>query len=107
MGPGDGGTVEFFVDLTALADLRSRLLSIQESLSTLGASSTHTDAQELGGAEVAQAVNNFLGRWRDGRKQIEENLTVSVKLLDKAIEGYEKADAALANAAAGNGEAAQ
>jgi hypothetical protein len=106
VGSGDGGeTVDLFVDLDALSDLRSRLLAIQESLATLTGHPAGIDAELLGGAEVESAVNTFADRWRGARDQIDKNMSSADDALSAAIEGYQLVESKLIDAVQEPGEA--
>jgi hypothetical protein len=94
------GTVpaDLFVDLTALRTMRLRLHTIQQELEALDRDG-EVAAEEFGGREVTDAVNEFIGKWRHGREQIAEKLANAMTILDSALSTYETAENEIGRAA--------
>jgi Excreted virulence factor EspC, type VII ESX diderm len=82
------------VDLGGLTALADRLDGIR---TTLQATRGGIDAArgDLGSAEVAQALDGFEHRWRDGRDKIDKNATTLTTMLRASVTAYHAADGQL------------
>lgn len=94
------GSVDFYVDLTQLSGLRIELTTLLAGLEQLDGCIA-VDGHAMGGDEVADAVNRFVGRWAGGRQRIGEHLRSCLELVDLALEGYSGTEWGLQNAVSG------
>ena len=92
-----GGPVRFHVDLDALGELRANIRRLRDELADLGRSGIDATPGELGGVDVAGAVERFISGWADGRQQIEDNLYACELLIEHAVEEYTRAEASLSS----------
>lgn len=91
-----GGTVDLFVDITALDQVQRELSTLISALVELGGRNTvRTDATAMGSSEVADAVNRFVAGWDEGRQLITENLRACQKFAAAAAQAYTKAETEL------------
>ena len=103
---GDGGGSELFCDLDAMDELARQLDSIHAALDDVGDRIDVYDAR-LGSARIEEAVDRFVGGWRDGRKEIRGMVEVSAANVRKAAEAYRLAEAKLAAASGGGADGPQ
>jgi len=94
------GEVELYCDLDAMEALSSQLDSIHASLDDV---SDHVDAfdAQLGSARIEQAIDSFVGGWRDGRKEIRNGVEAASANVKKAAEAYQLNEQKLTSAARG------
>lgn len=85
------GTVDLYVDLGALRELGTEIQSLINALADTEGR-VPADGDTLGGHDVSEAVNRFVGRWSEGRQEITENLRSCLRLVELAIEGYEQTE---------------
>ncbi|MCW2541294.1 MAG: hypothetical protein JWN95_3019 [Frankiales bacterium] len=71
--------VEIYVDLEALQELANKLAQIKDALSH-AKDDLQSYGPALGSGKVSDALNDFVGGWKDGRKKIDDNID---KLVDK------------------------
>jgi hypothetical protein len=83
------------VDLQGLEDFAGQLDRIREAMGCAHDWMREFD-DDLGGREVAKAVDGFESHWKDGRKQVDKNCERLVKLTRQAVENLRKADDELA-----------
>lgn len=79
------------VDLQGLENFAGQLDRIRGTL----AAADHwmrEDDGDLGGHEVARAVDDFESHWSDGRSRVEKNCERLSKLLSQAVENLRKTD---------------
>jgi hypothetical protein len=96
--------VDIYVDIDALGELRSRLTSLSEVVQGLRAKAVCAGSEQLGGPEIATAVEEFTQRWRGGREQVGEKLNSCAELLTKAIPAYYDTEKTLADATKGQAD---
>ena len=83
----------------------SRLRELAGEVAALGArlEATHDLAADLSSAfgsdVVAEGFTHFVTGWRDGRRQIVQEVNALSRMLDQAAQVYDETDASLAAAA--------
>jgi hypothetical protein len=97
---GDGGQCELYCDPDAMDELARQLDSIHAALDDVGDKVDVYDAR-LGSPRIEEAVDRFVGGWRDGRKEIRSMVAASAANARKAAETYRLAEGKIAAAAAG------
>lgn len=85
------GTVDLYVDLDALRELGTELQALINALADAECRPP-VDGAAMGGHDVSEAVNRFVGRWGEGRQQITENLRSCLALVELAITGYHQTE---------------
>lgn len=84
------------VDLGGLSALASTLTRIGDRLDR--ARSELSGAQgDLGDPQVAEALDRFEDRWRDGRREIRENGDALATMLTESVRTYRQVDSELAS----------
>ena len=83
---------DFSVDLDTLTALRSELGRLITAIDDLRTPPGSTEPETMGGADVADAVDRFVGRWRAGRLEIVEHLSACEEVVELAIAGYGETD---------------
>jgi hypothetical protein len=84
---GDGGECELYCDLDAMDELARQLDAIHAALDDVGDRVDVYDAR-LGSSRIEEAVDDFVGGWRDGRKEIRSIVEASAANVRKAAETY-------------------
>ncbi len=85
---------DLVVDLDGLSSLASTLRRINAGLERArGELRGHEDA--LGDEDVAEALDRFEDRWRDGRQEIRENGETLATMLSESVRAYRETDARL------------
>lgn len=94
------GDCELYCDLDAMDALGSQLNSIHASLDDVG---EHVDVYDasLGSHRIEEAIDSFVGGWRDGRKEIRKGVEAASANVTKAAETYRLNEQKLASAARG------
>jgi hypothetical protein len=77
----------------ALQRIESRLASVRTELRGAG--------PELSDPQVADALERFESRWRDGRKDIADNAEALATMLSESVRTYRRVDAELGSAVSG------
>ena len=99
------GTVDFYIDLEAVQELRMRILHLSTALEDHFRIRPEPGAFE-GAPRLQEAYESFDRGWTDGRARIAEDLNEGLALLERAVESYRQTDEGLAAAAGGgNGSA--
>jgi hypothetical protein len=94
------GDCELYCDLDAMEALGSQLDSIHSSLDEVGDRVDVYDAS-LGSSSIEDAIDSFVGGWRDGRKEIRKGVEAASANVKKAAETYRLNEEKLASAARG------
>jgi hypothetical protein len=81
--------------------LGSQLESIHASLDDVGDRVHVYGGGQLGSVRVEDAIDSFVGGWRDGRKEIRKGVEVVSANVKKAAETYRLNEEKLASAARG------
>jgi hypothetical protein len=84
------------VDLTGLRTLSSTLSGVRGSLDATR-DVIEASRDDLGSAEVYDALDSFESNWDDGRGQIDKNMQAMIEILDESADAYEQTDQELAN----------
>ena len=84
---------EIEVDLDELRQVQSQLGEIKAALEDAKGIDVYDGA--IGSGRVEDALDNFVGNWSQGRRQIIEELEGLLERLGKAIESYETNEQAL------------
>jgi hypothetical protein len=92
--------VDLFVDVDALTELSRQLDAVKASLERT------TDRVEgyggrMGSERLANALDDFVGGWRDGRKHIIKDIDGLLGRIKSAVDTYREQENALAKAARG------
>ncbi|HYH32050.1 MAG TPA: hypothetical protein VD903_16885 [Pseudonocardia sp.] len=88
--------VDLAVDLTELQRVRDELQALISSLTDLRAHPRPpAGAEEMGSADVAEAVERFRQRWGDAGERITENLRACLRYADNALQQYRTTEQAL------------
>ena len=83
------------VDLYGLEEFAGQLNTIRDTMNGAHGWMREYD-DDLGGSEVASAIDGFESHWKDGRTQVDKNCERLVKLTKQAVENLRKADDELA-----------
>ena len=94
------GDCELYCDLDAMEALGSQLDSIHSSLDDVADHVNVYDAS-LGSPRIEDAIDSFVGGWRDGRKEIRNGVEAASANVQKAAETYRLNEEKLASAARG------
>jgi hypothetical protein len=84
------------VDLTGLRALSGTLGDVRGSLDATR-NVIEASRDDLGSAEVSDALDSFESNWDDGRGQIDKNMQAMIEILDEAADAYEQTDQELAD----------
>lgn len=88
---------DLVVDLDGLSALAGALGRIGDRLDGARAE-LRGAADEMGDEQVAEALERFESRWRDGRKDISENAEALTAMLTESAATYRRADNELSSA---------
>lgn len=91
---------DLVVDLDGLSALDGALRRIEGRLES-ARTELRTAAPDLGDEQVADALEEFEARWRDGRKDIAQNAEALATMLSESVRTYRQADAELGAAIGG------
>ncbi len=91
---------DLYVDVDALAELARQLEAVRAALEHTKDSINAYDAR-LGSDRIADALDDFVSGWRDGRRQLIEGIDGLRARLTGAVETYREQEAALSAAAGG------
>lgn len=94
------GEPDLYCDLDAMDALGSQLDSIHASLEDVG-DRVHTYAGQIGSHRIEDAIDSFVGGWRDGRKEIRNGVEAVAANVKKAAETYKLNEDQLSSAARG------
>lgn len=83
------------VDLDGLEEFANQLDSIRTTMGDAHRWMREFD-DDLGGRDVAKAIDKFESRWSDGRSQVDKNCEHLVKLTRQAVDNLRKTDEELA-----------
>lgn len=95
-----GGDCELYCDLDAMDEIGNQLQSIYNSLDDVDDRVDVYD-DRLGSSRIEEAIEDFVGGWRDGRKEIRDMVDASSANVKKAAETYRATEDKLAAAARG------
>ena len=84
------------VDVTGLRTLSGTLRSVRDALDATR-SVVEAGRDEVGSADVYEALDSFESNWDDGRGQINENMQAMTEILDESAAAYEQTDEELAS----------
>lgn len=88
---GEGGAGDFVVELSALEDVLRRVGDLRTRLDEGG--DQRLSPEVSGSPPLSGAVDDFVGRWDDGRARIRDNLETIVGSLAATIEEYRSREA--------------
>ncbi|MEV6341911.1 hypothetical protein [Actinoplanes sp. NPDC051851] len=83
------------VDLDGLEEFANQLDGIRTTMSDAHHWMRESD-DDLGGNDVAGAIDKFESHWSDGRSQVDKNCERLVKLTRQAVDNLRKTDEELA-----------
>lgn len=101
------GSADFSVDRDALIALQIELQLLLGALDEFDRVAVHADPTSMGGDDVADAVERFVGRWRRGRLDVIEHLSACKEVVELAISGYGETDDGLRCSIEATGEPAK
>jgi hypothetical protein len=84
------------VDVAGLRTLSATLRSVRDALDATR-SVIEAGRDEVGSAELYDALDSFESNWDDGRGQINENMQAMTEILDESAAAYEQTDEELAS----------
>lgn len=99
--------VDFSVDLDALNALQAELNRLVVAVDELSTMPGAVDHEAMGGDDIADAVDRFVGRWRAGRHDVVQHLSACEEIVKLAISGYGGTDDGLRCAVDGTTTAAR
>ena len=94
-----GGPVELYVDLDALGELAHKLAQVKAALERSG--TVADSAAGCGSPRVEEAVEDYIGGWRDGRRKIIEGIDGELEKIRGAADAYREQEAMISKAARG------
>ncbi len=91
---------DLYVDVDALRELSRQLEQVKASLE---GSEDHVDGYRgrLGTERLGDALDDFVGGWRDGRKHILSDIDGLLKRIKTAVDTYREQESQLSKAARG------
>jgi hypothetical protein len=92
--------VDLYVDPEALEELARQLAQVKRSLEEAG-EVPDTYQGRLGSGRIEDAVSDFIGGWKDGRRKIIEGVDGLIGRVEGAIDTYRRQEEEIANAARG------
>jgi len=93
---------DLYCDVDALTALASQLTTIHDQLAQAGDVS-HLYDRQLGSKRLEEALHDFIGGWKDGRKKIEGEVEGLAKKAAGAVQTYQENEQRLSDAAGGKG----
>ena len=91
---------DLVVDLDGLSALAGTLRRIDSRLSS-ARTELRAAGPDVGDSQVADALERFESRWRDGRADIAENAEALATMLTESVSTYRRVDAELGSAVQG------
>jgi uncharacterized protein YukE len=85
------------VDVDALQSFGDQLGSIRTRMNA-AREWTHQYDGQMGASEVENALHDFAGGWKDGRKEIDDSLKALSDMLHSSAQQFRDTDKALADA---------
>lgn len=89
---------ELYVDVDALTELASQLRRIKSALSR-AESDVDAHDHDLGSSAIEDALDDFIGGWKDGREKIIEGIDGLLGRIDSAVATYREAETNIGDAA--------
>ena len=88
---------DLVVDVDALERFGTQLDGIRTRMNA-AREWTHQYDGQMGAAEVEDALHDFAGGWKDGRKEIDDSLNALSQMLHTSAQHFRDADKQLADA---------
>jgi hypothetical protein len=93
---------DLYVDVDALQELARQLQNIKSALDDAGKRVDAFDAR-LGSHRIEDALDDFIGGWKDGRKEITEAINGLFDAVSGSVNTYLENEARLSKAAGAGG----
>ena len=91
---------DIFVDVHALSELSRQLQEVKQALRSADRDVDAHDGR-LGSERIEDALDDFIGGWRDGRKKLIEGIDGLLERIQGAVDVYLEQEARLSEAAGG------